>query len=89
MDVAPDVPPPPVPEQIRCTPDGPSCNPVQCDGACEVDCKRRDLVCVLDCATDELCALECSGATGSCEMTGCDDPVQCGFGWVCNGECGI
>jgi hypothetical protein len=87
MDAAPDAPPS-TPEQITCMPDEASCEPVRCEGACEVDCEFKDARCLVDCATPERCALSCRPNTDRCEMTGCDAPIQCGMGWVCNGECG-
>ena len=78
---------PPMPDRIRCVPDDATCEPVRCEGACEVDCSRPGTRCSVDCDTDERCDLKCSPNTELCEMSGCAAPVQCGRNWVCNGEC--
>lgn len=87
MDAAPDVILPPTPTRYDCNDPGTSCEPITCEGSCEVACQRANSACAVVCDTTERCRLQCSGNVESCVMEQCDDPTPCGKGWVCNGGC--
>lgn len=74
--------------KVVCKGDERRCNPVRCEGDCDVECDGEDTVCAVDCPAGVRCELSCKGEDSSCGFIQCASEQSCPGGKkVCNGEC--